>query len=74
VAFEIFNTLLWFASNHRNNLVRRQNIRWENQAFANITIYAVGQTSEMALYFEPLTSCLAAERLLMKDANGKIEM
>ena len=74
MAFEIFNKLLWFASNHRNNLVRRQNIRWENQAFANITIYAAGQTSEMALYFEPLTSCLAAERLLMKDANGKIEM
>jgi hypothetical protein len=55
-------------------LLGRQNILWKNHGCANITIYAIGQTSEMALYFEPLTSCLAAERFLMQHANEAIEM
>jgi hypothetical protein len=70
----VFNIHFCFESNHRHSLVGRQNILWKNHGYTNITIYAIGQTSEMALYFEPLTSCLAAERLLMQHANGTIEM
>jgi len=71
---KFFNIRLWFASNHRHSLVGRQNMLWKNHGRANNTIYAIGQTSEMTLCFEPLTSCLAAERLLMQHANGAIEM
>jgi hypothetical protein len=69
-----FNTFLWCSSDQRQSHARRQGIRWKNYSFGNLTVYTIDQTTEMALHVEPLTSCLAAERLLMKHANGAIEM